>query len=67
LGIAQHQTDVPGYGLVSFLMGDAHPTGLLNVITYQGSTAAIYPQQHCVGWALPNTKQTFQHMVWYRF
>jgi hypothetical protein len=33
LGIAQHQTDVPGYGLVSFLMGDAHPTGLLNVLT----------------------------------
>jgi hypothetical protein len=33
LGIAQHQTDVPGYGLVSFLMGNAHPTGLLNVMT----------------------------------
>jgi hypothetical protein len=29
----KHQTDVPGYGLVSFLMGDAHPTGLLNEIT----------------------------------
>jgi hypothetical protein len=28
LGIAQHQTDVPGYGLASFLMGNAHPTGL---------------------------------------
>jgi hypothetical protein len=33
LGIAQHRTDVPGYGLVSFLMGDAHPTGMLKVIT----------------------------------
>jgi len=33
LGITQHQTGVPRYGLVSFLMGDAHPTGLLNVIT----------------------------------
>jgi hypothetical protein len=27
LGIAQHQIDVPGYGLASFLMGNAHPTG----------------------------------------
>jgi hypothetical protein len=26
LGIAQHQIDVPGYGLASFLMGNAHPT-----------------------------------------
>jgi hypothetical protein len=30
LGIAQHQTGVPGYGLASSLMGDAHPTGFLN-------------------------------------
>jgi len=33
----------------------------------QSSTAAIYPQKHCVGWALPNTRQTFQDMVWYLF
>jgi hypothetical protein len=30
---------------------------------HQSSAAAIYPQQHCVGWALPNTKQTIQDMV----
>jgi hypothetical protein len=34
---------------------------------HQRSAVAIYPQQHCVGWALPNTKQTFQDMVWYLF
>jgi hypothetical protein len=27
--MALHQTGVPGYGLVSSLMGDAHPTGFL--------------------------------------
>jgi len=34
---------------------------------HQSSAAVIYPQQHCVGWALPNTKQTFQDMAWYLF
>jgi hypothetical protein len=33
LGITQHQTGVPGYGLAVFLMGNGHPTGLFNVIT----------------------------------
>jgi hypothetical protein len=34
---------------------------------HQRSAAVIYPHNHCVGWALPNTKQTFQDMVWYLF
>ncbi len=34
---------------------------------HQSSATVIYPQLHCVGWALPNTKQAFQDMVWYYF
>jgi hypothetical protein len=32
---------------------------------HQSSATVIYPQLHCVGWALPNTKQAFQDMVWH--
>jgi hypothetical protein len=34
---------------------------------HQSSATVIYPQYHCVGWALPNTKQTFQDMGWHHF
>jgi hypothetical protein len=47
LGIAQHQTDVPGYGLISFLMGDAHPTGLFNVITAKTQLLQEAGRQNC--------------------
>jgi len=40
LGIAQHQTGVPGYGLASSLMGDAHPTGFL-VTPLRGVTFSL--------------------------
>jgi len=44
LGIAQHQAGIPKYGLVSFLMGDAHPTSLLNVITPKAQQPLSIPK-----------------------
>jgi hypothetical protein len=43
-------------------MGDAHPTGLLNVITTKAQQPPFILNS-IVGWALPNTRQTFQDMV----
>jgi len=39
--------DTPQFNGRDFFICDYH----------QSSAAAIYPQQHCVGWALPNTEQ----------
>jgi len=43
LAIAQHQTEVPRYGAVFFLMGDAHPTGLLNEIATKAQQSPSNP------------------------